>query len=137
MSKAGSRVIVAGKSFRIQPEDIDTSKRLFDAFDNTETEISAIWIVRFLQDRGMGWDSFTFEEISAFYNRTIKGEFGFNRLVNPEWVPPNLARAFAGHHDRPVPVGGGWIILENDKKYYITEDFVERCFRSNPKEKSA
>jgi hypothetical protein len=137
MPKSGSRTIVTGKGFRIQPENIDSSRRPSDAFDNIETEISAIWIIRFLQERGTGWDPFTFEEINAFYNRMIKGEYGFNRLVDPEMVPPDLARAFAGHIDRRVPVGGGWIVLERDKKYYVTEDFVERCFKSNPKEKSA
>ena len=45
-------------------------------------------------------------------------------------VPPSLARAFAGFHDPLIPVGGGWIVLGEDKKYRVTEEFVNRSRRS-------
>jgi hypothetical protein len=102
-----------------------------------ETEVSAGWVVRFLQERGLGWAPFTYEEINAFYGRKFKGGFGFNRLVNPEMVPPSLVRAFAGYIDPRVPVGGGWIVLGDDKKYCVTADFIERCFKSSPVKKVA
>jgi len=121
-----------GRKFRIQPEDIDASKHLCSAFDNMETEISAGWIIRFLQERGTGWRPFTYEEINAFYSRKHQDGFCFNRLVESEMVPPNLARAFAGFFEPRVPVGGGWIIVSADKKYLVTEEFVERCYKSSP-----
>lgn len=127
------RTINDPKGFPVQPEHIDTSKRFFEAFDNSETEISAGWIVRFLQEKGEGWIPFIFDDINEFYRREFPvGRFYFNRLVDPELVPPNLARAFAGHYDPPVPKGGGWIILSKDGKYHITDEFVLRCFQSSP-----
>jgi hypothetical protein len=127
-----SIVIVDARGFRIQPEDIDASHHLFNAFDNAETEISAGWIVRLLQAKKKGWAPFTHEEIEAFYAKHQKDGFTFNRLIEPEFVPPNLARAFAGYHDPRVPVGGGWIVRGHDNTYLVTEDFVERCYRSSP-----
>lgn len=129
-----SNIITDGRNFPVQPRDINASKHLWDAFGNNETEISAGWIVRFLHERNHGWEPFTYEEINAFYSRKFTDGFSFNRLVEPEMVPPSLARAFAGHHDPLIPAGGGWIVLIGDK-YHITEDFVEQCFKSSPKKK--
>lgn len=47
-------------------------------------------------------------------------------------VPPSLVRAFAGHYDPLVPVGGGWIVQDSGKKYHVTADFVLRCQKSSP-----
>jgi hypothetical protein len=132
-----NRIVVDARSFHIQPEDIDASKHLFGAFGNAETEISAGWIVRFLQVRGQGWVPFSREEIEAFYAQYQKDGFTFNRLIEPEFVPPNLARAFAGFHDTPIPEGGGWIMVGTDEKYRVTDDFVECCYRSSPAKQTA
>jgi hypothetical protein len=126
------RIITANENFPITPEHIDASQHLFDAFDNQETEISAGWIIRFMQAREAGWMPFTMEEIEAFYSKKFSDGFRFNRLVEPQMIPPSLVRAFAGHFDPLVPAGGGWIILGDDKKYYVTDDFVTRCFKSRP-----
>jgi hypothetical protein len=128
----GERHIIKDTTkFPIQPDHIDASGHLYDSFGHMETEISAGWIIRFLQERGQSWAPFTFEEIDAFYSRKLKGGFRFNRLINPEMIPPNLARAFAGHNDPLIPAGG-WIVKGDDEKYYVTDEFVTFCFKSSP-----
>ena len=99
------KIIVNSKGFPVQPENIDASKHFFDAFDNAETEVSAGWIIRYLQEREEGWAPFTYEEIDAFYARKYQHGFRFNRLVDPEMIPPSLVRAFAGHIDPLIPAG--------------------------------
>lgn len=126
------RIVDTPDGHEIRPEDIDASEHLWNTFDHTETEISAGWIIRFFQERGMGWQPFTREEINAFYQRKYNHEFVFNRLVEPEMIPPSLVRAFAGHRDPLVPAGGGWIVLGDDGRYRVTDDFIERCHRSSP-----
>lgn len=125
-------ILDAGASLPIQPDNIDASRHLFNSFDNLETETSAAWIIRFIQERKRGWAPFTLEDIERFYARKHKDGFRFNRLVEPEMVPPSLARAFAGYHDPKIPVGGGWIILR-DGRYHVTEEFIRRCNKSSPK----
>jgi hypothetical protein len=129
--------LLGTENFPIQPHQIDASEHLFDSFDHNETEASAGWIVRFMQERGQGWAPFTFEEINAFYSRRHTNRFTFNRLIDPQMVPPSLARAFAGYHDPLVPAGGGWVIKDNDGKYYVTDDFVTQCFKSRPVQSEA
>jgi hypothetical protein len=121
------------ETFPIQPGDIDASKCLGDSFDHMETEISATWLVRFAQARDKSWEPFSYEEISNFYSKRQRGNFLFNRLVDPGMLPPSPSRQFVGHLDQPVPVGGGWIVKGNDDKYYFTDDFVRRCLESGPK----
>ena len=118
--------------FKIQPEDIDASCHFFGAFDHTETEISAMWIIRFMQKRGAGWVPFTKEEIQAFYAEKHPDNFSFNRLIEPEHVSQNLAKAFAGEIQSRIPKGGGWIVVGDDGKYRVTDNFVMRCYSSSP-----
>jgi hypothetical protein len=72
---------------RFQPNDFSTTGHYWDTFDHQETEISARWIVRFLQERNKGWDDFTVGEIRTFYKtkRESGGKpddgFTFNYLV--------------------------------------------------------
>jgi hypothetical protein len=127
-----NRIVTTTENFPVQPQHIDASKHLFNAFDNSETEISAGWIIRFLQARNQSWEPFTYEEINGFYAQKYQHGFRFNRLVEPEMVPPSLARAFAGYHDPRIPVGGGWLVKGDDGKYYVTVDFITRCFQSSP-----
>lgn len=126
-----AEIVIAESQYPIQPQDIDASRHFSDAFDHMETEISAGWVIRFLQERGLGWEPFTREQIEAFYSKKHQDGFLFNRLVEPEMVPPSLARGFSGHFDARVPVGGGWIVLE-DGKYCVTNDFIMRCHKSSP-----
>ena len=128
-------IITDSNKFPIQPNHINVSEHFFDAFDNMETEISAHYVIKLCQKLG-NWGPFTMEQIEEFYQKAGFRGFTFNRLVNPELVPPSLVRAFMGHHDTPVSVGGGWIILGDDKRYYVTDDFVTRCFQSSPATKA-
>lgn len=105
-------IIMDGRGFPVQPKDINVSEHFFNAFDNMETEVSAHWIVSFLQERGVGWEPFIYDEIDMFYSRKFKSGFRFNCLIS-----------------------GGWIILGADKKYYVTDEFVYRCYKSSPVKK--
>lgn len=91
----------------IRPSDIDTSKHFFNAFGKTETEISAMWIVQFCQNRGAGWEPFSRAEIESFYAQKHKDGFTFNGLI-PKYIIEDARR----------------------QEYYITSTFVERlpCF---------
>jgi len=147
--------VTAEEDYPIQPQDIDASRHFFDAFDNMETEISAGWIIRFMQQRGTGWQPFTQDEIDVHYNRKFSGHFPFNRLVEAESVlarpaeefgrvlehvsicrntnPTVAAISYAMEDHRPekVEVGGGWVILR-DGKYHVTHEFISRCHKSSP-----
>lgn len=71
----------------IKPEDIDASKHLFGAFGHSETEVSAGWIVRYCQERGKGWDDFSYEDIEAYYRQKgLHDGFTFNRLVRMGYI---------------------------------------------------
>lgn len=152
-------IITDGSKFPIQPKDIHIGKgfkHFWDAFDNSETEVSAFYVVGLCQKLG-GWIPFTHEQIEQFYTENGPGDgFTFNRLVDQQAVLMNPAEEFgrmAEHanlcrgmnpimaslsytmsHGRPETVrkGGGWIVLGTDKKYYVTDDFVARCFKSSP-----
>lgn len=107
--------------YKIMPSDIPDFEHLCNAFNNTGTEISAGYIVRFCKERGH-WKPFDFDEINAFYNRKPKGHrFGFNRLIEP-------GMAYGGPGQCWL-TGGGWIIKRGGM-YYITDDFIERVRRS-------
>lgn len=129
-------IVTNETDFPTKPEDINTTAHFWNAFDNNETEASALWVVRFAQKRGLGWVPFTLEEIEAFYREDSDGrlqDFRFNRLVDPQWVPPSLVRAFAGHSDPKIPVGGGWIVKNSESDhYYVTDEFIRRCHTSSP-----
>ena len=124
---ATQQVITAKDNFRVRPQDINTRQQFFGAFDDVGTELSANWIVSFLQERGTGWEPFTYEEVDAYYKRSYDYDFRFNRLVEPEMVAPSRTHALAGL----IPVGGGWLILK-DEKYYVTADFIVRCYKVSP-----
>ncbi len=114
-------------TFRIVPNDIGMSHRMWDAFGHLETDTSAGWIVMLCQERGT-WAPFTQAELDAFYHRVRPNEsFNFNRLIN----------AGLAHYARgSVMMGGGWIVREGDV-LYVTEDFVLRCFKASPATKAA
>ncbi len=107
-----------------RPEDIDASAHLWGAFAHCETEVSAGWLVRFAQERGNGWEPFTYADINAFYERggKLKG-FTLNRLAEP-------GTAFYIKRGN-VLEGGGWITKDGDT-YSFTPDFIVRCHKSSP-----
>lgn len=51
------------------PSDINTKQHFWNAFDHSETEVSASWIVRFLQQAGNSWAPFMLEDLQAFYGK--------------------------------------------------------------------
>jgi hypothetical protein len=119
-------VVTADMDFEIQPDHIYTPPggHFWNAFDHSETEVSARYIVRFCKERG-GWYSFTREEIEAFYNKSGYQGFEFNRLVHP-------GPAYSITRGR-YQAGGGWVV-EKDGQYFVTDDFIRRCYRSAPKD---
>ncbi len=133
-----NRIVTHEENYPIQPKDIDGTKHFGRAFDNMETEISARWIIRFLQWRGEGWKPFTHQEIEAFYNRKQQNGFTFNRLIKPETVPISLVRGLSECVARPPEkkqVGGGWIVVSTENNYFVTEDFIQHCYKSSPMSK--
>lgn len=119
--------------YRIMPLDINVDykkgfKHLFNAFDNSETETSAAWLVEMAQKHG-SWRPFSREEIEAVYHEHFEEDFRFNRLIRQ-------GRGFyimEGYRDE----GGGWIVCDGDESkpgamFHFTDDFVERCFKSSP-----
>lgn len=101
----------AGKQYPVQPNHIHTGDHFWEAFGNSETEISARYIVRLCQARG-GWLPFTKEEINAFSEHN----FWFNRLHVP------------GRDNDEYNV----VRLADDGKYYVTHEFISACFKSCP-----
>lgn len=102
-------VPVKGDKLEIFPFDINTGEHFWNAFDHSETEVSAHWIVRLCQDRG-SWEPFSKGDIEDFYGQKHRDDFTFNKLLT-----------------------GGWII-ERDGLYHITAGFIVRCFESSPAE---
>jgi hypothetical protein len=96
-------------NYEPQPEAIDASRHLWNAFDHSETEISAGWIVRLCQSDGVGWKPFSRTDIEFFYGRKVKDGFTFNKLIER-----------------------GWIIEDTDGNFHFTDEFVNRCFASSP-----
>lgn len=63
------RYIITDNNFPLQPKDIHIGEgfqHLWDAFDNSETEVSAYYVVKLCQRLG-GWVPFTHEQIEAVY----------------------------------------------------------------------
>ncbi len=113
------------RNYPVNPNEIDASKHLFDAFDNMQTEVSAGYIIRMLQEKGT-WEPFTQEEIEKFYRKSGHTDgFLFNALIVP--VTEHL---FDG---RPHTFGGGWIVQRPDGKFEVTEKFVRKAFEASPK----
>lgn len=73
----------------VRPENIKTNDHFWDTFGNSETEVSARWIVNFLRARNFcllgdkGWDTFPSADLENFY-RHIRQKpsetFYFNEL---------------------------------------------------------
>lgn len=74
----------------VQPEHIKTDGHFWDTFGHSETEVSACWLVMFLQARnaagdGKSWEPFSRAHLERFYQFMLKKPqetFLFNRLWN-------------------------------------------------------
>jgi len=109
---------------RLAPEDFRTDTHYWDAFGNNETEISARWVIRFLQDRGKGWASFTFAEINTYYLTIMMGvarDFTFNRLVEGSHNHMT-AQSFPRGEQR---ANDSCIVVDGDT-YTITDNFLAK-----------
>ena len=95
--------------YPIQPSDINTDQHFFDAFGNTETEISARFLVRMAQQHGC-WFDFTKAEIDEFSGE----DFWFNRLTSRQH-----------YHNPPIK-------QNEDGTYSFTHLFIAKCFLSSP-----
>ncbi len=105
----------------IEPSDIDTSKQFWDAFGNSETETSAIWIVNFCKDRNEGWEDFTYADIEAYYqSKGLKGGFWFNRLFEMQCL-----------HDKTFKSKELGDRHSDDDVISIDFRFVARCYVSS------
>lgn len=100
-----------------RPQEINTDRHFWNAFESSEREVSANWLVSFAQEReskdGEEWPPFTREEIEEFYERKSKGKFKhfwFNGLDND-----------------------GHIILDEDYQcYHFTLLFIAKCHQASP-----
>lgn len=117
---------------KINPNDINRQQHFWDTFDNNETEISADWIVRFCQQRGGGWENFTYDEINGYYQQRLRikkpnfqGNFSFNRLTGESYTHVSI-HGNSIRRDPPVIIDNG------DGSYTITSDFIERCYKASP-----
>ncbi len=105
---------------RIEPKDIDTSKPFWDAFGNSETESSAIWLVNFCKDRGDGWSEFTYADIEAYYqSKGLKDGFRFNKLFDLGCV-----------HNKTFKPDKPWDRHDPNDVISIDFRFVARCYVS-------
>jgi hypothetical protein len=119
--------VIEGLNYPIKPEDIDTSKPFMEAFDHTETESSARWVVRFCQEKE-SWGPFREEELQTFYNRTYpESRFHFNRLIEPGMTYESRGSLLRG---------GGWLVRDGTN-LRVTHDFITRCFRASPAKRTA
>ncbi len=111
---------------RLTPDDFRTDGHYWDAFGNSETEVSARWVIRFLQDRGKGWISFTFDEINAYYlgkmvNQCCTQDFTFNALI--EGTHNHMtAQTFPIGEQRPNQHS---IAMEDDT-FTVTDEFLSK-----------
>jgi catalase (peroxidase I) len=118
-------VVIGGK--KILPADINTTQHFGGSFDEYETEVSARYVVRLLQQKG-GWKPFTYEDINNFYQEKTgdkSSNFTWNALIEGK-----NKRNFASGVSY---VDGGWIKKLDDGRYQVTKGFVEKVYKSSPK----
>jgi hypothetical protein len=104
-----NKVVLDGKvRCPVKPRHINTKERFWDAFGNSQTEVSANHIVRLCQKKG-GWCPFTQKEIDDYYRSMGHGDgFTFNHLIDDGWV------------------------VEDTDVYRVTLQFVARVWASSP-----
>ncbi len=112
---------IAAADFLPAPSTVNTEKDHFwNAFGNSETEVSAQWLCLLAQQNG-DWRPFTLQDIQSLYRKTHKSPFGFNQLIDR-----GVAYSSRGRY----LTGGGWIVPQGDL-FLFTEEFVLRCYFSS------
>ena len=92
----------------VQPNQIDTWHHFLDAFGKYKVEVSARYIVRFCQQRGRGWEPFSYEDITDFYRQVGPGDDSWlNRLTTRGYV------------------------VEKGGFYHVTDEFIARCYKAS------
>jgi len=99
------------KDYPIQPKHISTKSHFWEAFGNMESEVSA-WLIVALCQRAGGWVPFTKKEIDVYG----KQNFFFNGLCD----------------NRNPQAGNNFVILGEDGRYRVTQEFIAICFKSSP-----
>lgn len=85
----------------IRPSDIiaDTRQHLMGALGNVETEISALWLIRYAQEKeaeGQLWPIFTKAALDERHQAKFPGQdFRFNRLIRDGWIEEVGDNAYA------------------------------------------
>lgn len=129
------RVITEQEDFPVKPSDINAAEHMWEAFGNTETDVSAGYIVRLMQEKG-DWVPFTYGELNAFYQKTCKPSGGgyienyiFNHLIGP-FEQYNARELWTEHLDVVVPEREHTGRYEDGDVFRVTDEFVFRCYRS-------
>ncbi len=116
---------IVRSDFAIMPRDMPSEfEHLWSAFEHSQTEVSAAYILRYCQEQG-NWAPFSEAQINAFYRKRRKGGgvFYFNRLIKPDWNYVTLG-------ERNL-TGGGWIVRNpSDGLFYVTDEFIYCVHRS-------
>ncbi|MEY4723648.1 MAG: hypothetical protein RLZZ324_1161 [Candidatus Parcubacteria bacterium] len=134
MSNRQFSIVPVAQTFVVTPEMIQPGQ-FWSAFGNTETEVSALWIVRYMQRQGKGWMPFTYAALDAFYRETRAasltaqgrqtaaeqlGHYTFNELIDTR------------HERGGTMTQQGYVIASGDGTLRVTREFVMRCYLSSP-----
>lgn len=112
-----------------RPSDIDASKHMYSSFGQSESEVSAGYIVRFMQERQKqgrkDWESFTYADIDDFYTRKGAGNgYTFNRLIGH-----GNCHASEGYNQTH---SSNFLAIDEQGNMKVTLEFISRCFKSSP-----
>ena len=133
----------------ICPSNIDTSKPFWNTFGHSETETSALWIVRFCQEvNGDSWKPFTLQALDGYYQdgRLAQIQAGWDKLQDGHSYnlggprPKECHESFCFNRlDNP-----GWLHVIGGKNgkarityrtlIRVTPAFILTCLKANPKE---
>jgi hypothetical protein len=114
------------KDYPIRPEHINTSGHFWSAFEHSETEISANYVVQLCQRNG-GWKPFSFTDINNLYKSNKNAEvldYSFNNLRCFKYLREGMPVAEAE--------GCQYIQAGADGLMRVTHEFITACFRSSP-----
>ena len=115
--------VAASEDHPIKPELINTDPdvHFWSAFENSEAEVSAKWIVRFLQHKGQSWGVVDVAELNTFYNERRKAA---------------LEAAGKSFHAEKFWFNGidtHYMVKVGEGQYRVTQEFVGRCHLSSPR----
>ena len=108
--KVGNFAVRSSTDYPIKPNDINTDQHFYGAFGKDEMGRSAKWIVMLCQKK-RGWKPFTLKELDDFRHK--KGVPGFE--------------SFSFHG-----LDTDQLIIKEGDEYYVTHEFITRCFLNSP-----